>query len=132
MSGELNKTSACFEASLEDGTNVAFISTISYPIPGKRTASKRIHRLVVLPDYQGIGIGTKVLDAIADWYLREINEHVYITTSAKNMIFSLAKNPRWSFGGYHFHTSHTTSLNDALKSRRRKCKVGGFRYEGEV
>jgi len=83
-----------------------------------------------LPDYQGIGIGTKVLDAIADWYLREINEHVYITTSAKNMIFSLAKNPRWSFGGYKFNIPGKRT-GRMKKAMRRNCKVGCFRYEGE-
>jgi GNAT superfamily N-acetyltransferase len=55
---------------------------------------KRVSRLVVLPDYQGIGIGTSFLETIA----RHIVEHGFefdITTSAKNLIMALNRRNQW-------------------------------------
>lgn len=55
---------------------------------------KRISRIVVLPDYQGIGIGRRLLDGVAQ-ILREDNWRVAITTSHPGMIAHLAKSPSW-------------------------------------
>ena len=32
---------------------------------------KGIHRLVILPDYQGIGIGTKFLNIVSEYYAQQ-------------------------------------------------------------
>ena len=48
---------------------------------------KRIHRLVILPEYQGIGIGIKFLSEIASLYT-----NIYITTSLKSLTMGLIKN----------------------------------------
>lgn len=41
----------------------------------------RVSRLVVLPDYQGIGIGKKLLDFTAQLYVSQTNQPFYILTS---------------------------------------------------
>ncbi len=51
----------------------------------------RVSRLVVLPDYQGIGIGRAMLAAVADLYPR-----LRITTSHPAMLRALAADPDWS------------------------------------
>lgn len=53
-----------------------------------------MHRLVVLPDYQALGIGTKINEFIAKMYVNQGNKF-YIRTTHLRMINSLRKNPLW-------------------------------------
>jgi ABC-type polar amino acid transport system ATPase subunit len=55
---------------------------------------KKIHRIVVLPDYQGIGLGKKFLNAISEIYY-EKNFRVIITTSAPAFTNSLDNDLCW-------------------------------------
>ncbi len=50
----------------------------------------RVSRLVVLPDYQGIGIGRAMLAAVAEQYSR-----LRITTGHPAMLRALAADPQW-------------------------------------
>jgi GNAT superfamily N-acetyltransferase len=50
----------------------------------------RVSRLVVLPDYQGIGIGRAMLAAVAELYPR-----LRITTGHPAMLRALSADPRW-------------------------------------
>lgn len=43
----------------------------------------RQHRLVVLPDYQGLGIGTKVNDFLAEYYLQKGYKYFIRTTHVR-------------------------------------------------
>lgn len=54
----------------------------------------KCHRIVVLPDYQGIGLGTMFLSAVAEIY-RNKNKKLYITTTLKNFARSLAKSKKF-------------------------------------
>ena len=68
-----------------------FISIISFPHP-KVKNFKKVHRLVILPDYQGLGLGSILLEKVAQYY----NKYRFcITTSAPSLIFSLKKNKNW-------------------------------------
>jgi GNAT superfamily N-acetyltransferase/ABC-type ATPase involved in cell division len=61
LSGEIHPSATCFTASV-DGQPVAFTSFLNFPHP--RTRLIRMgHRHVVLPDWQGLGIG----GALVDW-----------------------------------------------------------------
>ena len=53
----------------------------------------RVHRIVVLPDYQGIGIANKVLSFVCSLYLDKYK--VYITTGNYGFSRSLSKSPNW-------------------------------------
>ena len=55
---------------------------------------KRVHRVVISPDYQGIGLGTKFLCVVGEYY-HSMGYDVSLMTSAKNMICGLEKNPHW-------------------------------------
>jgi GNAT superfamily N-acetyltransferase len=46
----------------------------------------RISRLVVLPDYQGIGIGKRLLNFIAELYTRQIDLPFYILTTNPQLV----------------------------------------------
>jgi len=66
LSGELNKASACYVAEI-NGLPVAFVSVMTFP--GNIKKAMREHRLVVLPDFQGIGIGNAVSETVAQYYV---------------------------------------------------------------
>lgn len=64
LSAALNPSAVCYAAFLND-TPIAFCAVL--PLIGFKNVY-RASRTVVLPDYQGIGIGTRFSDAIAAMY----------------------------------------------------------------
>lgn len=60
-----------------------------------RKGWKRIHRLVVLPDYQGIGVGTKFLNEISQKYKSE-GWNVNCTTTTPSLVGALKNSKKWN------------------------------------
>lgn len=54
----------------------------------------QVSRLVVLPDYQGIGIGLKLLTCVAEHLFEQTHRNIFIVGSNPQLIH-LRKNPRW-------------------------------------
>lgn len=69
LSGEINKSSHCWVA-IWDGKPVGFSAVIAMP-SGSIKSAWREHRVVVLPDYQGLGLGVRISEAVAEIYVRE-------------------------------------------------------------
>ena len=69
-----------------------FISIL--PQPCKTKFLKRVHRLVILPDYQGAGFGIKFLEEIGQYY-KEQKYRYTIVTSAPSLIYALKKSKNW-------------------------------------
>ena len=70
-----------------------FISVMVQPHPTAKRI-RRVHRLVILPDYQGAGIGLRLLNYIGKKYLN--NKYRYrIRTSAPSLVYALKKDPKW-------------------------------------
>ena len=90
LSGSLSQGCRCFVA-LWKGIPVAFCATISLIGAKNRW---RISRIVTLPDYQGVGIGTAVTEAVADVHLAE-GHRVNITASHPAMITHCRRSTRW-------------------------------------
>lgn len=67
LNEELNRSSHCYLAKWNENV-VGFASVLSMP-SGTIKNAWRGHRVVVLPDYQGIGIGVRLSDAIAQMYV---------------------------------------------------------------
>ena len=78
LSGDLNIASRVFIAFLNNEI-VGFIAILTFP-SGTVKNAYRVHRLVVLPDYQGLGIATKMLKYIANLHVK-IDCKMYIRTS---------------------------------------------------
>ena len=76
-----------------NGVPVAWCSVLHMP-HSRNKKLKRIHRLVVRPDYQGLGIGFKLLNFVAEIY-RKKHFDVHITTSLKYMTKILSKKTSW-------------------------------------
>lgn len=65
LTTEMNPAAKCFLAKW-DGAPVAFSSCLAMPIGTVKNAWRE-HRTVVLPDYQGLGIGVRLGDWVAQW-----------------------------------------------------------------
>jgi GNAT superfamily N-acetyltransferase len=82
----------------------------------------RVTRLVVLPDYQGIGIGKRLLNFIAELYTSQTRVPFYILTSNPQIIRGSMDN--WSIMRYG-HASKgkgNTKINNEIRgslSRKR-------------
>ena len=70
-----------------------FLSVLHLPHP-KAKNIKKVHRLVILPDYQGAGFGIKFLNEIAEIYQKE-KWRFTIVTSAPSLINVLKKSRQW-------------------------------------
>lgn len=64
-----------------------------------KKGQKRVHRLVVLPDYQGIGIGTHFIKEIAKMITRRGYE-LNLTTTTPALVGALRKDSEWVLARY--------------------------------
>jgi len=90
LSARLNPAAQCYLA-LWNEVAVAFCAVL--PIPGHKN-HWRISRLVVLPDFQGVGIGTALLEAVAELY-RSWGRRLSITASHPAIVGHLRRSRRW-------------------------------------
>ncbi len=60
-----------------------------------RKGWKRVHRLVVLPDYQGIGIGVRFINEVSKYYI-EKGFNMNLTTTTPALVHALARAKEWS------------------------------------
>jgi GNAT superfamily N-acetyltransferase len=90
LAGSLAPTARCFTA-LYNREPVAFCATL--PLIGRRH-HWRITRLVVLPDYQGAGIGMRVAEAVAELHRAE-GRRMNISASHPAVVAHCRCSPRW-------------------------------------
>lgn len=69
LDGNINRSARCWVAAWDD-TPVGFASSLRFP-NGNFHNGWREHRTVILPDYQGLGLGVRVSDAVAEIFRRE-------------------------------------------------------------
>jgi GNAT superfamily N-acetyltransferase len=92
LSGVLSNSAQCFVALINDNP-CAFSSYIHFQHPHLKN-TKREHRTVVLPDYQGIGIGN-ILSNFVGQYCLDQGFGYQSVTSHPAMIFHRMKSPNW-------------------------------------
>ena len=84
----------------------------------------RVHRLVVLPDYQGIGIGKFLLNTVASKFY-ETNKHFYLASSSKSMLEALKKDKNWILKNKRIGTFTTSkSPSFARKNTKKTMRAG--------
>ena len=123
-------SSACVCYGLFDaGSIVGFCGVLHQP-HGKNQKLKRVSRLVILPDYQGIGLGYKFLNCVADHY-KKLGFDFTIVTSAKNLIWKLYNSEKWTMHrlGVSVCISNKSAIDYKRASARSNCKTAGFKYE---
>ena len=89
-----NVTSWVVYVAFVDGQPAAFCSVMAMP-HGKIQNARRIARIVILPDYQGIGVGAHLMKAVASAYVAD-GKQMYITTSHPAVINSLNRDRNWA------------------------------------
>lgn len=72
---------------------VGWCSVLHFPHPTVKNM-KKIHRIVIKPDYQGIGVGSVFLTEISRIY-KENGYRVSLITSSPSFINGLQKNKNW-------------------------------------
>ena len=86
MSFDLNKAAQIYIAKLW-GKPVGFCAVLHFPHPSSDKI-KKISRIVVLPDYQGIGIGKVLINYVGEYY-SSLGFKLTITTSHPSINKSL-------------------------------------------
>lgn len=89
LSSALHPAARCY-AALWNGRAIGFCATIGlFGFRGRRI----VHRLVVLPDYQGLGVGLALLNKVAE---HESGTHrISIVTSHPALVRALAMRDEW-------------------------------------
>lgn len=127
MNGDISNNARCFGLYDKDKI-IGFIGVLHFPHP-KNSKIKRVTRLVILPDYQGIGLGTRFLNFVADFYTKQ-GFDFRIVTSAKNLIYALNKNKKWALQRYEkVELPKGETANKALKRNvRTNVKTASFLF----
>jgi ABC-type polar amino acid transport system ATPase subunit/GNAT superfamily N-acetyltransferase len=81
-----------------------FLSVLPFPHPIVKNI-KKVHRLVILPDYQGAGFGIKFLEEVGKLYKKE-KWRYNIVTSAPSLIYALKKSKNWNCISFGRNKSH--------------------------
>lgn len=69
LTENINQSARCW-AAVWEGQTVGFASAIAFPV-GTIKNAWREHRTVVLPDFQGLGLGVRISDALACIFISE-------------------------------------------------------------
>jgi GNAT superfamily N-acetyltransferase len=126
LSSKLHPASHCFAAYV-DGRPVAFTSYLNFPHPKTRNI-KMGHRLVVLPDWQGLGLAGR----LDDWLGQHLYEQGYRyrnTVAHPAMIRYYLRSPRWqeTSGVGKRKTLHTSTTHKGLRERALNPRALGTR-----
>lgn len=131
MSGDINKAARCY-IGLWEGKVVAFGASIAMPNGSVKNAW-RGHRTVVLPDYQGMGIGVRFSDAIAQLHIEQGHRY-YSRTAHPKMINYRENTALWKPTSKHkklrFDVKHCNVYKNHFADNKRVC--GSFEYIGKI
>lgn len=100
-----------------NGESVGWCSVLHFPHP-KAKNIKKIHRIVIKPDYQGIGLGGEFLNHIADIY-KQKGMRVSIVTSSPSFIYGLSKSKNWVMTRKPSRTSNSKGVMKNTTSQGR-------------
>lgn len=89
-----------------------YCSVLHFPHP-KVKNQKKVHRLVILPDYQGFGIGIRFLNEIGKYY-KNNGWRFTIVTSAPSLMFGLKKDKNWICKSFGRNTPYSGDLKNRI------------------
>lgn len=125
LDASLNRSAQIFVATIKDQP-AALIAVL--PLVGKIPNAKRISRIVVLPDYQGIGVGGKFMSALSAGY-KANGFRTYITTSHPAFIRSLNRSNQWLLNRAPSRSAQQ-NIGQMKDSSSRGRITAGFMYAG--
>lgn len=128
LSNDLNLASQCYLAKI-DNTPVAFCAAISMPHNIIRNAYRE-HRLVVLPDYQGFGIGRKFSEWVGEQMIKKGKRFFAVTVH-----YGLGKyrnsSSKWKKTRSNGRFINKSENGNYLIPKLNKTQRNGFRYSHE-
>lgn len=124
----INNAARCFIATW-NGRPIGFSSAIHFPHWSSKIM-KREHRTVILPDFQGVGIGNRLSEFVAE-YFKEQGFLYFSSTSSPSMIHHRNASPKWvmhRLGRVPPAGPNSVRKNDKTVSSNRI--TAGFEYIG--
>ena len=105
---------------------ICFIGILPFPGVGDEK-TRRISRIVVLPDFQGLGLGKNILNYICSLYAKE-KSTMYIRTMSPALGLALAKDINW------IATSSNLKIPGADSNGRKLIERPSYSYKyiGEI
>ncbi|MGE5610160.1 MAG: GNAT family N-acetyltransferase [Bacillota bacterium] len=127
MSANLHPAAQCFMA-LWNGEPVGFVAMMAN---FGHKGFWRISRIVALPDYQGLGIGTRMAEAVGEIYLAQ-GKRVTVLASHPAVIRHCEKSPQWRLTGVYKSgkSAHTMKNKDRNRSASTGRSVASFEFLG--
>ena len=119
LNGSLPSTARCYTAVYRDKP-IAFIAIVSIRMKAKYY---RVSRLVVLPDYQGIGVGKRLLNFLAELYTFQTKMPFYILTSNPQIIRGDMKNWKISRFGHASKGRNNSRINSEIRSGLSRKRI---------
>lgn len=110
LSSDLNKASINYIVLWNDKP-ICFFGILPFPGVGDEK-TRRVSRIVILPDFQGLGLGKTLLNYISSIYYKE-NHQMYIRTMNPALGISLLKDNNW------IATSRNLKIPNADSSGRK-------------
>jgi len=126
LSGELSRSARCFLGEVE-GRAAAFTAVLFWPHPQR--SGWREHRVVCLPDFQGIGIGNRMSEYVASLF-RTTGRPYRSVTSSPAMIRHRAKSPLWKMTRSPSRIASEPRLGQFRKSSSTRRLTASFEYVG--
>jgi GNAT superfamily N-acetyltransferase len=125
LTGSLAPGARCYVASYGEQP-VAFCATLAQ-VGHRRTW--RITRLVTLPDYQGIGVGSRLMECVADIHLANA-ERLLLTSSHPAMLAHCERSPRWRLNRVRRHGSRPQPVRNGWYRGSWGRATASFEYLG--
>ena len=119
LNSALPSTARCYTATYQDKP-IAFIAVASIRM---RAKYYRVSRLVVLPDYQGIGVGKHLLNFIAELYTSQTKMPFYILTSNPQIIRGGLKNWKIARYGHASKGKGNSKINNGLRGTLSRNRI---------
>lgn len=138
LTDDLNKAATCYVILWNDKP-CAFIAILPMP-SGTIQNAYRVSRLVVLPDFQGLGIGIKLLNYIGSLYLTN-NKKLYIKTSNPSLFKGMEYNTKnWLLTNENNNINQIKKTNEKLINEgkdnglklRKESVTKSYKYIGEI
>jgi GNAT superfamily N-acetyltransferase len=119
LNGSLGAGVRCYTAVYQDKP-VAFMAVACTKM---KTKYYRVSRLVVLPDYQGIGVGKRFLNFIADLYRSQTKLPFLIVTSNPQIIRGGLEGWKITRFGHASRGREDTRINNELRKSLSRNRI---------
>lgn len=127
LSANIHRGASCYVAYV-GGQLAAFVAMLFFPHP--HAPAWRVHRIVTLPDFQGVGIGTAMLDYVAGLYAAS-GKRVTIITTHPGLVASLRRSKDWTVTRKgSFASSRHKGVPGMTKHTATARLTWGFRFVG--